>query len=192
MHKHEDHRPRICDVILNIFKKNVGVNDRITGPLLNFLNIVISSGCIDDIVLDASSSFSREVYRLAKLEIHGHKKFYKLISSINVFCQLIQVNDFFLPCSIHTSASNAKKTPSKPCHAKSIELTAITIPLIFCQVKELKNKIFATLAIFMGLPHVHVRKTTANKLYEALMLYSDVCEINDDDLDKVKCSSISV
>lgn len=64
----------------------------ITYPLLNFLNILISSGVIDDIVLDPSIPFSSEIYRLTKLEIKGHKKLYKLVSSINVFCQLIQVN----------------------------------------------------------------------------------------------------
>lgn len=86
-----EHQKRICDVIIDIFNKNT-LNERISCPLLNFLNIIISSGIIDDIVLDPSLSFSSEVYRLTKLEIKGHKKLYKLVSSINVFCQLIQVN----------------------------------------------------------------------------------------------------
>lgn len=53
------------------------------------------------------------------------------------------------------------------------------------QVPELKTKILGTMAIFLGLPHVHVRKTTATKLYEALILHADVCEIPENDLDEV-------
>lgn len=91
MRNHSDHKSRICNTIVDIFAKNI-LNERITCPLLNFLNIIISSGCIDNIVLDPENNFSAEIYRLTKLEIKGHKKFYKLISSINVFCQLIQVS----------------------------------------------------------------------------------------------------
>lgn len=86
-----DHQTRICDVIIDVYTKNL-LNERVSCPLLNFLNIIISSGVISDIVLDPSATFSAEVYRLTKLEIKGHKKLYKLISSINVFCQLIQVS----------------------------------------------------------------------------------------------------
>lgn len=85
-----EQQPRICNVVIDIFCKNL-LNERISYPLLNFLNIVIGSGVINDIVLDASSTFSSEVFRLTRLEIKGHKKLYKLVSSINVFCQLIQV-----------------------------------------------------------------------------------------------------
>lgn len=90
LRENPQHQTRICDVILDIFNKNI-LNDRISCPLLNFLNILISSGEIDNIVLDSTSNFSAEVFRLTKLEIKGHKKLYKLVSSINVFCQLIQV-----------------------------------------------------------------------------------------------------
>lgn len=90
LRENPQHQTRICDSILDIFNKNIS-NDRISCPLLNFLNMLISSGEIDNIVLDSSSNFSAEVYRLTKLEIKGHKKLYKLVSSINVFCQLIQV-----------------------------------------------------------------------------------------------------
>lgn len=90
LRQHPEQQARICDVIIDIFNKNT-LNDRISYPLLNSLNIIIGSGVIDDIVLDPASTFSSEIYRLTKLEIKGHKKLYKLISSINVFCQLIQV-----------------------------------------------------------------------------------------------------
>ena len=90
LRKNPEQQTRICNVVIDIFNKNT-LNDRISYPLLNFLNIIISSGIIDDILLDPSSTFSSEVFRLTKLEIKGHKKLYKLVSSINVFCQLIQV-----------------------------------------------------------------------------------------------------
>lgn len=141
LRNHPEQQKRICDVIVDIFNKNT-LNERISFPLLNFLNIIISSGIIDDILLDSSVAFSSEVYRLTKHEIKGHKKLYKLISSISVFCQLIQV-------------------------------------------PELSPKVLTTLSIFLGLPHVHVRKTTATKLYEALILHADTCGISEDNLDEV-------
>lgn len=91
---HPEHTSRICDAIIDIFKKNL-LNERITYPLLNFLSLLISSGTIDSVVLDTNSRFSGELFNLVKLEIKGHKKLYKLVSSISVFCQLIKVS-FFL------------------------------------------------------------------------------------------------
>lgn len=53
------------------------------------------------------------------------------------------------------------------------------------QVPELSAKVLSTLSVFLGLPHVHVRKCTATKLYEALILHADVCGIFDEKLDDV-------
>lgn len=53
------------------------------------------------------------------------------------------------------------------------------------QVTELNSKILSTLSIFLGLPHVHVRKSTATKLYEALILHADACNIPEDNLDEI-------
>lgn len=50
---------------------------------------------------------------------------------------------------------------------------------------ELSPKILSTLSIFLGLPHVHVRKTTATKLYEALILHADACAIPEENLDEI-------
>lgn len=91
LRSHPEHTPRICDKIIEIFQKNL-LNERITYPLLNFLNLLIASGSIDSVVLDVNSSFSEDIFHLTKLEIKGHKKLYKLVSSISVFCQLIQVS----------------------------------------------------------------------------------------------------
>lgn len=37
----------------------------------------------------------------------------------------------------------------------------------------------------MGLTHVHIRKTTAIKLYEALIIHGDTCYIPQDNLDTI-------
>lgn len=93
-------------------------------------------------LLDESSSFAEDIYRLLNLEIKGHKKLYKLVSSINVYCQLVQVP-------------------------------------VLCK------KVLSKLSVFLGLTHVHIRKTTATKLYEALALHGDVCDISEDNMDEI-------
>lgn len=40
---HSEHIPRICQEIVTIFKRNL-LNERITYPLLNFLDLIMSSG----------------------------------------------------------------------------------------------------------------------------------------------------
>lgn len=173
LRQHSEHQRRICDTIIDIFNKNT-LNERISCPLLNFLNIIIGSGIIDDIVLDSASIFSSEVYRLTKLEIKGYKKLYKLVSSINVFCQLIQV--------IWWRRTLKKKMLVN----KNIEINKNSHFLSFSiQVPDLSTKVLSTLSIFLGLPHVHVRKTTATKLYEALILHADACGIPEENLDEV-------
>ena len=158
---HPEHTSRICDAIIDIFKKNL-LNERITYPLLNFLSLLISSGTIDSVVLDTNSRFSGELLNLVKLEIKGHKKLYKLVSSISVFCQLIKVS-FFLG------------NPQFSSLPKRISF----------QVPQLSSKILTNLSLFLGLTHVHVRKCTATKLYEALILYGDECGIPEENLDEV-------
>lgn len=86
----DDEIPRICDLILKIFRENQ-MNERITYPMLNFLEMILSSGVLVMILEDENSNFAEEVFRLVNLEIKGHKKLYKIVSSINVMCQLIQV-----------------------------------------------------------------------------------------------------
>lgn len=65
------------------------------------------------------------------------------------------------------------------------------IPLFSNQVPELSSKVLSTLSIFLGLPHVHVRKTTATKLYEALILHADACGVPEENLDEVIGSELN-
>lgn len=100
------------------------------------------TGSINAILLDDSSTFAEDIYRLLNLEIKGHKKLYKLVSSINVYSQLVQV-------------------------------------------PRLCKKVLSKMSVFLGLTHVHIRKTTATKLYEALALHGDVCEISEENMDEI-------
>lgn len=81
---------RICELILQIFEKNL-LNERISHPMLNFLEMLMSSGVLVMVLDDENNKFADEVLRLTNAEIRGYKKLYKVVSSINVYCQLIQV-----------------------------------------------------------------------------------------------------
>lgn len=54
------------------------------------------------------------------------------------------------------------------------------------QVPKLCSKVLSNLAIFLGLTHVHVRKSTATKLYEAIVIHGDTCGIPEENIDEVK------
>jgi tubulin-specific chaperone D len=134
--------PRIGNVILEVFRKNL-LNERVTYPILNFLDITLSSGTLDCLLMDDQSVFADEVFNLVNMEVKGHKKLYKLVSSINVYCHLIQV-------------------------------------------PRLCPRILSKMGIFLGLTHVHIRKSTAMKLYEALVIHGDTIEtISEENLDEV-------
>lgn len=138
---HEEDILRICEEIITIFRDNLLV-ERITYPMLNFLDMILSSGTLANILEDENSKFPEEIFALVNLEIKGHKKLYKLVSSVNVFCQLIQV-------------------------------------------RRLCPKILTKLGIFLGLTHVHVRKSAAIKFYEAMLIYGDTTDIPEDNMDEI-------
>lgn len=133
--------PRICDDILQVFSANIQ-NERISHPMLNFLDSLLSSGTVSVIIHSDQHGFADEIFRLVKLEIRGQKKLYKLVSSINVFCQLLQV-------------------------------------------PKLCPKVLSSLAIFLGLTHVHVRKSTASKLFEAIVVHGETCGIPVENIDEI-------
>lgn len=104
---------------------------------------MLSSGALNDVLLDAESNFADDIYRLVNLEIQGHKRLYKMASSINVYCQLIQV-------------------------------------------PKICTKALSKMSVFLGLTHVHIRKTTATKLYEALILHGSETSIPEENLEKIQ------
>lgn len=142
MKDHPEQVPRIGNEILEVFEANLG-RERITAPMLNFLDILIRSGSVNTLIEEHEDSpFGNTVFRLINAEIKGHKKMYKLVSAMNVLCQLIQV-------------------------------------------RSLAPKIFSKVSVMLGLPMVHVRKSTATKFYEALILYGDQTDISEDNLDEI-------
>jgi tubulin-specific chaperone D len=55
----------------------------------------------------------------------------------------------------------------------------------FIQVRRLCPKIFTKMGIFLGLTHVHIRKSAALKLYEAMLIYGDTTDVPEDNLDEI-------
>lgn len=41
------------------------------------------------------------------------------------------------------------------------------------------------MGIFLGLTHVHIRKSAALKLYEAMLIYGDTTDVPEDNLDEI-------
>ncbi|XP_037958077.1 tubulin-specific chaperone D [Teleopsis dalmanni] len=141
LRSHPEDVTRLCKEIVENFEENL-LNERVTYPLLSFLDILIRSGTINSVFLDETSTFAEDIYRLVSVEIKGHKKLYKFIAGVCVYCQLLQV-------------------------------------------RSMTKKILSKLSLILGLTHVHIRKTTATKLYEALALYGENCEISEESLDEV-------
>ncbi|EZA56576.1 Tubulin-specific chaperone D [Ooceraea biroi] len=80
----------LCEKILNIFEES-HKNERMITSMLAFLDRLLSSGCIQSILDDADNTISERILALLKHEIKYSSNMKLLISSINVFCQLLQV-----------------------------------------------------------------------------------------------------
>ncbi|CAK1546044.1 unnamed protein product [Leptosia nina] len=132
----------ICDTIIQVFRDNLHVK-RITGPIFNFLDRLLSSGSISPILENKESTFAMDVLKHLKLELKGGKNIYKLLDSINVLCQLIQVGGVVAAQSL------------------------------------------GPLVIYLCYAERYVRRCAAARLYEALTLYGDVCDLPADNLDQV-------
>lgn len=55
----------------------------------------------------------------------------------------------------------------------------------FPKVRRLCQKIFTKMGIFLGLTHVHIRKSAALKFYEAMLIYGDTTDVPEDNLDEI-------
>ncbi|KAL0125308.1 hypothetical protein PUN28_004437 [Cardiocondyla obscurior] len=80
----------LCEKILNIFEKS-HKNERMITSMLAFLDRLLSSGCIQSVLDNADNMISERILTLLKHEIKYSSNMKLLISSINVFCQLLQV-----------------------------------------------------------------------------------------------------
>ncbi|KAL6268457.1 hypothetical protein P5V15_001592 [Pogonomyrmex californicus] len=80
----------LCENILNIFEES-HKNERMIISILAFLDRLLSSGCIQSVLDDADNTIADRILTLLKQEIKYFSNMKLLISSINVFCQLLQV-----------------------------------------------------------------------------------------------------
>lgn len=80
----------LCDMILMIFS-NHQRDDRVTLPLLTFLNRTLESGCLEEILSDRTSMFATKLLNYGKVEVAKSTNTKKLTVSVNYFCQLVQV-----------------------------------------------------------------------------------------------------
>ncbi|XP_045513668.1 tubulin-specific chaperone D [Pieris brassicae] len=142
LHEDLDTLKSICDTIIRVFADNLRVK-RITGPIFNFLDRLLSSGSISPILEDKESTFAKNVLKHLQLELRGGKNIYKLLDSINVLCQLIQVGGAVCANSL------------------------------------------GMLVIYLCYGERYVRRCAAARLYEALTLYGDVCDLPAENLDQV-------
>ena len=85
-----DELERLADIILKIFVEYQHV-DRITIPLLTFLERVMSSNYFHQVLENPASNFAPDVLKMVKEEIGKTADTKKLTVSVDVFCQLIQV-----------------------------------------------------------------------------------------------------
>ncbi|XP_017860136.1 PREDICTED: tubulin-specific chaperone D [Drosophila arizonae] len=138
---HQEMVPRLCSEIVQNFECHL-LNERVTYPMLSFLDILLGSGSVENVLHDENNPFAEDIYRLLNLEVKGYKKLYKTATSISTFCQLLQV-------------------------------------------PRLSKRILSKISVFLGLQHVHVRKTAATKLYEALALHGDVTDIPEENMDEI-------
>ncbi|XP_041970319.1 tubulin-specific chaperone D isoform X1 [Aricia agestis] len=90
LHDDKETLKAICDTIIDVFRDNLHVK-RIMTPMFNFLDRLFSSGAISPILEDPESTFALDVLKYLQLELRGGNSVYKMLDSINVLCQLIQV-----------------------------------------------------------------------------------------------------
>lgn len=85
-----EEQQRITNLIITIYENNLN-DDRIIQPMANFIELLLSNGCISSVMKSETNNFAAEILRLVKLSFSNSTMKYKLIGSINIYCQLIQV-----------------------------------------------------------------------------------------------------
>ena len=84
-----------CSNILNLFK-TFQKNDRVTIPMLKFLDMVFTSTSLSAVLQDARAEFPLDLLNIIKAEITKCGDPNKLMASSEIFCQLLQVRGFSL------------------------------------------------------------------------------------------------
>ncbi|XP_041473323.1 tubulin-specific chaperone D-like [Lytechinus variegatus] len=128
-----DDLKRFTDNLLKIFTDYQKV-DRVSVPLMKMINLLLSSGCFETFVEDTDHPFPLNLLQLVKKEVTKTGDAQKLLTSIEVFCGMIQF------------------------------------------VGEPRKKSLFQLMVFLCHKYPKIRGTTANRLYETLMVYDDVVD----------------
>ena len=81
-----------CSDILNLFNA-FQKNDRVTIPLLKFLDQLFTSSSLSSVLQDPASQFPLSLLNLCKNEVSRCGEPNKLMASSEVFCQLLQVRE---------------------------------------------------------------------------------------------------
>lgn len=81
---------RILNSVLDIFSAYLH-NNRVIIPLFTFLDQLLGSGVVRHVLQDSTSKFADELFRLSKIEIARITDYRKLVNSMDLFCQLVQV-----------------------------------------------------------------------------------------------------
>ncbi|CAK9822126.1 Tubulin-specific chaperone D [Anthophora retusa] len=81
----------LCYKILNIFEES-HKNERMITSMLAFLDRLLSSGCIQVVLDNSENGIAERILFLLKQEIKNTNNTKLLVSSINVFCQLLQIH----------------------------------------------------------------------------------------------------
>ncbi|XP_791372.5 tubulin-specific chaperone D [Strongylocentrotus purpuratus] len=124
---------RFTDNLLKIFTDYQKV-DRVSVPLMKMINLLLSSGSFETFVEDHSHPFPLNLLQLVKKEGAKTGDAQKLLTSIEVFCGMIQF------------------------------------------VGEPRKKSLTQLMVFLCRKYPKIRGTTANTLYETLMVYDDIVD----------------
>eukprot|EP00092_Neocalanus_flemingeri_P020394 GFUD01022092.1.p1 GENE.GFUD01022092.1~~GFUD01022092.1.p1 ORF type:complete len:1159 (+),score=370.35 GFUD01022092.1:112-3588(+) len=129
--------------MLVVFKRHQKV-DRVTIPMFKFIDQLLTSSSLENLLENNTNQFSFQLFSLCKAEISKSGDPNKIMSSSDVFCQLLQSAD----------TNTVKK----------------------CLVQ---------LSIFLCHKFPRVRKSTAEKMYEALLTFTENEIVPEDDLDAV-------
>ncbi|KAL0271366.1 UNVERIFIED_CONTAM: hypothetical protein PYX00_008475 [Menopon gallinae] len=81
---------RLCSTIITIFERYQH-NNRVIVPLFAFLDRLLGSGVIRSILEDPNNKFAEQLLHLAKIETHKIRDYRKLVNSMDLYCQLVQV-----------------------------------------------------------------------------------------------------
>ncbi|XP_054268345.1 tubulin-specific chaperone D-like [Macrosteles quadrilineatus] len=131
---------RLCDTVATIFEQYQH-EDRITIPLLTFLERLLTSNSIAPVLIDPQNAFAKRLLRCGKTEIAKTVNSKKLTASVDFFCQLIQVPG------------------------------------------EVSRRSLVQLGILLCHRFLWLRRVTATKMYEALIVYSEECGVDPSTLD---------